>query len=247
MMQALGSQPSINGGFFVVISNSVKVSRLAKTLVNESLERIGSHPFIRDAIDEKLTKDQVRRWLMCAGRESRIFPKVVGNMVARCKPEHKIIAETLSRNLQDELGNGDPHEAHFQHYVQLLRAVGICQDEFAQYEEKAGIKLALELAYNVSKQEDMPVAIGYLLVNEGMTPVTYSAVGRSMWQHYQFSEIPFLEVHVSIDAGHVAALYDAVDQLAPSDLPQLRYGIGLGERGMSVLLDEAYGVFESDR
>src|SRR5258708_6703601 len=98
---------------------------------------------------------------MCAGRESQIFPKVVGNMVARCKQEYKVIAQTLTQNLKDELGAGDPHQAHFQHYVQLLAAVGICQEEFEQYKEQAGIKLALQLAYNVSMQEDMAVSIGY--------------------------------------------------------------------------------------
>jgi pyrroloquinoline quinone (PQQ) biosynthesis protein C len=228
----------------MVISGSAQLSRRAKTYVNQSLERIGQHPFIRDAIEEKLSKEQIKRWLMCAGRESWIFPNIVRNMLVRCSPKHKKIAEILAQNLNDELGNGNPQEAHFHHYIQLLTELGISKEEFLNYNERAGIKLALSLGQNVSLYENAATAIGYLLVNEGLTPVTYAAVGRALWQHYQFAEIPFLEVHVAIDARHVEGLYWAVDQLTEADWDGLEYGVSLGERGMSILLDEAYGVFE---
>ena len=226
-----------------MIQQTLKLSDTAKKLVDESLARIRKHPFITAAIDGKLNRDQIKRWIFCAGRESRIFPSVVKNMLALCSPADKEIAAILSRNLNDELGNGNPEEAHFQHYLKLLNEMGISYDEFSSYEEKAGIKLALSLALNVSAQEHLATAIGYLLVNEGMTPITYSAVGEALCLNYNFSEIPFLAAHVDIDERHVAGLFRAVDYLNKNQFEFLVYGIALGERGMLVLLDEAWGIF----
>lgn len=228
-----------------MIQHTLKLSDTAKKLVDESLTRIGKHPFIAGAIDGKLSREQIKRWVFCAGRESRIFPGVVKNILALCSPSDQEIATTLLRNLNDELGNGNPQEAHFQHYLGLLTEMGISYDQFSSYDEKAGIKLALSLAFNVSRQEHLATAIGYLLVNEGMTPITYSAVGEALRHEYKFSEIPFLAAHVDIDERHVAGLFRAVDHLDERQFDHLLYGIGLGERGMLLLLDEAYGIFES--
>ena len=230
-----------------MIQHTLKLSDTARKLVDESLTRIRNHPFITKAIDGRLTRDQIKRWVFLAGRESRIFPSVVKNMLALCSSGDKEIAGILSRNLSDELGNGNPEEAHFQHYLGLLTEMGISFDEFSSYDEKAGIKLALSLAFSVSTQMHLATAIGYLLVNEGMTPITYSAVGEALCREYSFSEIPFLAAHVDIDERHVAGLFRAVDQLEERQFDQLFYGIGLGERGMLLLLDEAYGIFESKR
>ena len=230
-----------------MVQTSLKTSDTVKLLADESLARIRQHPFITAATEGRLTRQQIKRWLFCAGRESRIFPSVVKNMVARCSQEHKEIAAILAKNLNDELGNGDAQEAHFQHYLKLLSEMGIPYKEFSSYCEKEGIKLALSLALNVSSQENTATSLGYLLVNEGMTPITYAAVGQALREHYKFSEIPFLGVHVDIDTKHVAALYTAVDRLDERDLDHVVYGIGLGERGMLILLDEAYGVFEHQK
>lgn len=227
-----------------MIQDTLKLSDTAKKLVDESLARIRKHPFIAGAIEGKLSRVQIKRWIFCAGRESRIFPAVVKNMLALCSPADKEIVAILSSNLSDELGNGNPEEAHFQHYRKLLTAMGISYDEFTSYEEKAGIKLALSLAFSVSTQDQLATAIGYLLVNEGMTPITYSAVGEALSNEYAFTEVPFLAAHVDIDERHVAGLFRAVDHLDERQFEQLSYGIGLGERGMMILLDEAYGIFE---
>jgi pyrroloquinoline quinone (PQQ) biosynthesis protein C len=227
-----------------VIQDTLKLSDTAKKLVDKSLSRIRKHPFIAAAIERKLRREQIKRWIFCAGRESRIFPAVVKNMLAICSPADQEIVSILSRNLNDELGNGNPEEAHFQHYLRLLTAMGISFDEFTSYEEKAGIKLALNLAFSVSTQDHLATAIGYLLVNEGMTPITYSAVGEALCREYAFTEVPFLAAHVDIDERHVAGLFRGVDHLDERQFDHLSYGIDLGERGMMILLDEAYGVFE---
>jgi pyrroloquinoline quinone (PQQ) biosynthesis protein C len=110
----------------------------AQKAVAESLERIRQHPFILGATAQTLTQAQAERWIKCAGRESRSFPSILKNMVARCSNE--TVREILEENLNDEFGNGNPEEAHFKHYLHLLDNLGIPREMFDGYEERAGIK-----------------------------------------------------------------------------------------------------------
>jgi hypothetical protein len=58
-----------------------RVDRI-RAAVGESLDRIKTHRFIRCAHSLRLSEDQCHRWIMCAGRESRI-----GRLCARAGRE----------------------------------------------------------------------------------------------------------------------------------------------------------------
>jgi pyrroloquinoline quinone (PQQ) biosynthesis protein C len=207
-----------------------------------SLSRIKQHPFIRKAHEKSLTKNQSERWILCAGRESRTFPGILENMVNQSSnPGVKAI---LQENLDDEYGNGNPDHAHFKHYLHLLEKLGIPYSVFESYHEKAGISLAISLAKNISQQPDEALAIGYMLVNEGMTPITYEAARSTLTAHHPRLNTTFFDLHIEVDAEHVAELYNAVTFLPDSDMEALLFGISIGERGMAVLLDEALGIYD---
>lgn len=225
------------------LSQSADFKELARTWVEDSLSRIRQHPFIVGANSQSLTKSQAERWIKCAGRESRSFPKILENLVARARNER--VRQILQANLDDEYGNGNPDDAHFKHYLHLLDELGIPRSEFDAYDERAGIRFALELAYNVSVQPSEPMAIGYMLVNEGMTQITYSAAHNALTRYYPDIKTPFFSLHVEVDEKHVADLYRAVGELPDSESSALKFGVDIGERGMAVLLDEAFGVFDA--
>jgi pyrroloquinoline quinone (PQQ) biosynthesis protein C len=208
----------------------------------QSLDRIREHRFIQMAHAGELSRPQVLRWILCGGRESRTFPEILENMVRRV--DNPLVLQILRENLDDEYGNGNPDEAHFQHYLHLLHDVGLTDEEFESYEERAGIRLALDLAHNVSSQPVPEVAIGYMLANEGMTPITYDAVDVAIHKYFPSLETMFFKLHVEVDEHHVNELYRAIAALENNSLDDLLYGICLGERGMGVLLDEALGVFD---
>jgi pyrroloquinoline quinone (PQQ) biosynthesis protein C len=224
------------------VEKNASLRMLAEETVNSSLQRIREHPFIVEARAQQLSQGQAERWIMCAGRESRSFPHILENMVARSSNER--IKEILVSNLNDEYGNGDPEHAHFKHYLHLLDKLGISREKFYQYEERAGIKLALSLAYNISMQTREPLAIGYMLVNEGMTQITYGAVDKALHRYHPDLQTKFFELHVSVDEKHVEDLYTAVEEMTDAEGNDLLFGISVGERGMAVLLDEAYGLFD---
>lgn len=225
-----------------IFQKNTSLRAVAEEKVNGSLDRIRQHPFIVEANAQRLTREQAERWIMCAGRESRSFPHILENMKARCSNEK--LRKILLSNLNDEYGNGDPEDAHFKHYLHLLDKLNLPREGFYQYKERAGIKLALSLAYNVSVQPNEAIAIGYMLVNEGMTQITYGGVDRALRRYYPELKTLFFDLHVEIDEKHVEDLYSAVDDMDLLQSEDLLLGISIGERGMAVLLDEAYGLFD---
>lgn len=208
----------------------------------EALTRIRRHPFIKLAHAKSLAQSQAERWIFCAGRESKSFPGILENMVARCTDVK--VREILQENLDDEHGRGNPDDAHFQHYLHLLDNLGISREHFANYRERAGIRLALSLAYNISSQDNEAIALGYMLVNEGMTPITYEAARSALGHYYPNLKTIFFDLHIAVDEKHVEELYRALESFSPSASNDLLFGISIGERGMAVLLDEALGVFD---
>jgi pyrroloquinoline quinone (PQQ) biosynthesis protein C len=208
------------------------------------LDRIRAHPFIQEAHRRHLTRDQSERWILCAGRESYSFPAILERMIERSSIP--AVREILVRNLEDEYGNGKPEEAHFRHYLQLLEDLGIPREHFEAYRERAGIRLALNLAYNVSSQSREGIALGYMLVNEGMTPITYEAARSTLTHYYPDLRTVFFDLHIAVDEQHVADLYRAIEAMPAASAEDVAFGISVGERGMAVLLDEVLGVFDHE-
>jgi len=207
-----------------------------------ALERIAAHPFVREAAAGRLGRAQTLRWVLCAGRESRVYPTLLANVISWVPDA--AVAEILRGNLDDELGNGDIAKAHFQYYLYLLDRLGIPRAVFDAYREGPGVTLALELARNISTLRNPAIALGYMAVNEGMTPVAFSAAKVIVSTHFPGVSADFFDLHIAIDEWHVAELYRALACLDQASLADVRYGIDLGERGMGALLDEAFGIYE---
>lgn len=224
------------------LNDDLSLTADVRNEVQLSLLRIEKHPFVMRAHAGILTRAEGLRWIKCAGRESRTFPKILEQMLRHC--EHPKIREILQSNLDDEYGNGNPEHAHYMHYLHLLDKVGVPRKTFESYPEKAGIRLAVDLALSISANPNLPRALGYMLVNEGMTPITYSAVRAAMLPFFPNLKTTFFDMHISVDEQHVAELYRAVEELPPSALDDVRFGVMVGERGMAVLLDEVIGLYD---
>lgn len=212
-----------------------------QTLLELSIEKIKSHPFIVSANQRILTKQQSLRWVYCAGRESQSFPGIIVEMLKTV--QDPTIRNILELNLSDELGSGLYEHAHFMHYLQLLEMLGVSENSFYGYKEQSGINLALNLASNISKSNNIAYALGYMIVNEAMTPVTYLAAKSTLTKYFPNIDTRFFDMHIEVDEQHVADLYRAIDKLKGS-IKDVQFGIELGERGMASLLDEAYGIYD---
>lgn len=212
-----------------------------ENIINKHLNKFKDHPFIQKANNNELAKEQLINWLMCAGRESRTFPEIIKNMIEWTN--NQVIKDILIENLNDEYGNGNPNEAHFMHYIQLLEQIELSQNDFLNYDEKAGVKFAVSLAYNISMSKDIGLVLGYMLINEALTPIVYSAIQEAMKKYYPELETNFFDLHIKVDEQHVKELYKAISVLDDNSIESLKFGIELGQRGMLIILDESLGIF----
>ena len=213
-----------------------------RSAADHSLDTIKNHRFVKCAESATLERNQVLRWIMCAGRESKTFPTILEFMISRS--ENSAVTKILQENLDDEFGNGNLDQAHFNHYIHLLNKIGLTKDDFEQYVEGPGILYALALAQSVATRQNSATAIGYMLVNEGMTPITYAAVDIALHKYYPELATSFFQLHVEVDEHHVEELYKAVAAMPDATVNDIIYGVHLGERGMAVLLDEALGALD---
>ena len=209
--------------------------------IDAGLHRIQRHPFLQQARDGLLPKEGALRWIFCAGRESRSFPSILRALIARSS--EACIINALSENLADENGRGNPEDAHFQHYLRLLDEIGVSRQSFESYSEKSGIHLALAIANSVATHANDGVSVGYMLINEAITPLTYRAAQRAIERFYPRLQTRFFDLHVEVDAEHVEQLRSLLGVATTLRQDNVSYGVSLGERGMLSLLDEAYGFF----
>ena len=210
--------------------------------VADYLTALRSHPFIEGAERRELSVEQAKRWVFCAGRESRSFPSILTGLLEWA--EGDVIRGVIQENLDDEFGQGDPEDAHFMHYLHLLDSMGVRRAEFDGYAEGAGIRFALSLAFNVATSRNLGQALGYMILNEAMTPVTYEAARKALTTHFPLLVTDFFDLHISVDAEHVDALYRAAETVPPEAENDVHFGLALAQRGMEILLDEAYGVLD---
>lgn len=211
-------------------------------------------PFLIDAREGNLSALQTERWILCAGRESYVFPTILSKMLAQPDlAQDEGIRAVLQENLDDELGvqadgSIDPTAVHFMHYLSLLDKLGIDRSRFVDYDKDSGITLAIDTGLAVADKGGW-TAIGYMLANEGMTPDTYGAA-KSGFHHFadttrqNAAERDFVDLHVEVDEHHVADLLGLIHDKTPDDTAraELLTGMKLALAGMHALVNEAHGA-----
>jgi pyrroloquinoline quinone (PQQ) biosynthesis protein C len=209
-----------------------------------ALARLRSHPFIRIAHAKALTRDKAHRMLEAMSCDSRAFLVQLRAGVNRLRdlPQYEALLPIMKRNLDDEEGNDNPEEAHWRHYVHLALQLGYTEEALLGYEGNIGVKYAVQLAHSVPFRE-VPCWVGYMLLNEGATPVTYGAEEVALRVYYPELKTKFFTMHVEVDEHHVAELYEAVRLLPDSAYYEVLQDIAMGELGMVAILDEAFGLF----
>jgi pyrroloquinoline quinone (PQQ) biosynthesis protein C len=211
---------------------------VAKTIAHSS-HQIAHHPLLLRANAQRLTQEQIERWLNCIGREIQWLPTILDNMVGSCSNES--LKDFVIKKLNNEYGGGEPNRTRLKLYLDLLDQIGVPHDSFYSYEERVGVQIALRLAYNVSIQEKEAVTLGYLLANEYVAEITQSAIQNALQYRYPTLQHPFFRV---TNKAHIETLHAALDALNPSQEKDCAFGICIQWRGISALLDEANSFFD---
>jgi pyrroloquinoline quinone (PQQ) biosynthesis protein C len=204
--------------------------------VNASTNRLRNHRFVRAAADAELSREQLIRWILCAGKESRAFPDVLRGALRSAKGSAHVV---LKKNLDDELGNGDPNEAHFQHYLRLLDEIGVLRSVYELYEPGRDLRAALELAAKVANGTSVARLYGYLVLNESATGPIYHAMEIAAAQLFPNLQSRFFSLHVSGDEVHVRDLLTVATEFTVEHGDEVLDGIELGEHGLCLVLNES--------
>lgn len=208
--------------------------------VAESVAKIERHRFVVDGNAQYLSEEQITRWIYCAGRESRTFPALLKQ--AEQVATNGALRAVIRNNLRDEEGAGDPSEAHFQHYLKLLTQLGIKRAAFESYVPGPGLNNALRAADTIKSSSDATI-LGYLLVNEALTPVIYRSVEQAIRRYTPDinQRTQFFQLHIDGDKEHVHQLTIAGDQLRADKRGEVEAGIKQATKAMLDLLTEAWG------
>jgi pyrroloquinoline quinone (PQQ) biosynthesis protein C len=219
---------------------------LLKTVNDGAFERIGIHPFVELAARTMLTRNEVVRWLFCAGRDSLAFLDLLMNLVAQLERSHESpqILAILQEKLNNEQGGDNPDQIHWRHYLQVLNRIGLDENDFYSYKNGTGVRFAVNLARNIPNWHNLAQAIGYMLANEGLTPLIYGAMATAIQHHFPSLETEFFRPRAEVNERHLAAFYEAAVHLPEGRSSDVRTGILLGERGKGTLLDEASGLLD---
>lgn len=204
--------------------------------ISRYTQALCDHVLVASARDGTLELQRFVSWVLCAGKESRIFPVVLRAAASRASGA---LRGVLRRNLQDELGDGTRGGSHFDHYLQLLDDIGVSREAFDRMPVGNDLATALSLAIELARDADLPRLYGYLLMNEVATAPVYGALESAALRIFPELSSSFFRLHVDGDAAHVADLLSVASTFSGSRETLVGEGIQLGARGIQLVLDAA--------
>ena len=131
----------------------------------------------------------------------------------------KIEAQTyISRILWEELGEGDPERAHEKIYVETMTAGGFEKEQFTEAPPLAATRRLVD-GYEASSSEYLS-GLGFLYGTEVVDLQMVATIGALMKRCTGLRTLPWVDIHVAQEPGHVESSTQALDQLGDQSLDQ---------------------------
>lgn len=191
-----------------------------------SIHQASNHPFYRDFLENRASPDDMRFYL---AQESSLDPRlddILALMIMGTDGSEKM---ELTSNLWDEVGNGNPADAHAAVFASTLDAAGVSASFIAD-----NIMLESRICGNVSaalalSRRHYFKIIGYFGVTEYLTPRRF----RSFVAGCKRLDLPeaayrYHSLHIQIDSRHGPAWLRNVIVPAVVREPRCAYDIALG-------------------
>jgi len=191
-----------------------------------SAHQASNHPFYRDFLENRASPDDMRFYL---AQETSLDPRlddILALLIMGTDGSEKM---ELTSNLWDEVGNGDPADAHATVFARTLDAAGVSSSFIAD-----SIMLEARICGNVSaalalSRRHYYKAIGYFGVTEYLTPRRF----RSFVIGCKRLDLPeaayrYHSLHIQIDSRHGPAWLKNVIVPAVTREPRCAHDIALG-------------------
>jgi pyrroloquinoline quinone (PQQ) biosynthesis protein C len=191
-----------------------------------SAHQASNHSFYRDFLENRASVEDVRFYL---AQETSLDPRlddILALMIMGTDGPEKM---ELTSNLWDEVGNGNPADAHATVFARTLDAAGVTQPFIT-----SNIMLESRICGNVSAALSLSKrhyykAIGYFGVTEYLTPRRF----RSFVMGCKRLDLPeaayeYHSLHIQIDSRHGPAWFKNVIVPAVTREPRCAHDIALG-------------------
>lgn len=194
----------------------------AKTIVDEYEQRaVSDHPFFREL--EARPVDYGALWLLMANLQCSIsghFVRWLASVIARVDDPR--IASVLAKQLNDELGNGDPtmiHSVLLERFVMGLKELGRAESHHGTLEPGRGLLAAMGKTFDA---EDPFEGVGALMVSEVFAKKMDICVGNELRRQSALSpeSMFWLDLHERLEVEHAEDSYELA-VLIPKQGPQL--------------------------
>ncbi len=194
---------SLASRIFLPPRRPARPTELVRSL--ETVETCTSHPLFQRLAREPAAVAPV--WTILANNWVGIgdrFPRWLAGLVARVEDDR--VRSVLAKQLDDELGHGDPTQAHrllFQRMLHDLEPFAAAGDREALF--APGRRLAVELARNYLEKPELE-AIGGTLVAEVYGKQVDQALGAVLRRQHDVdpSKLTWLVLHETLEEDHAA-------------------------------------------
>jgi hypothetical protein len=128
----------------------------------------------------------------------------------------KVEAQTyISRILWEELGEGEPRRAHERVYVETMVDGGFVKEQFTQA-PPLGATRKLIAGYEKASSEYLS-GLGFLYGTEVLDLQMVATIGALMKRCTGLQTLPWVDIHVAQEPGHVASSSQTLDQSFDQD------------------------------
>jgi pyrroloquinoline-quinone synthase len=174
------------------------------------------HPFVECCRAGQLTLAQVRVLGAQMYKFCREFPRFLATALAACQHEEQYMV--IGENLWDELGKGDPQQAHAALFRRFTKALGLDDAQLSVIPAQPETTALVDTYMDLTRRYGVLGILGALCyASEGIVGALYSQIQRGLLRALPFNKeaLVFFEVHVHVDDGHA-------DRLESILLPMLR-------------------------
>lgn len=169
-------------------------------------EHVVNHPFLRRIKTDKLTKSQVAiivgQYWYPIHYFTEFLPKVIAIV-----PDLSM-RSYVSKILWQELGEGDPAQAHESLYIETMVSAGINVSDVRDMPALPASTRLIEGYYQSTF--DSFSAVGFLYGTEVIDLAMVSSVGAAVRNATGVMELPWVDIHLKQEPDHVTSVKRAV-------------------------------------
>lgn len=174
---------------------------------NDFRAKLINHRFFSEGTLDGLSRAEVATVVGQWWHPLSNFPRFLSQLIAAIPDFHTQTA--ISRILFEELGEGDPKRAHPVIYIETMTDAGFTKDEIIGA-PRLPATAALIYGYDESTAGALS-GLGYLYGTETADLAMVSGIGKAVYRVSQRDELPWVDIHVQQEPGHVDAADEAIE------------------------------------